>query len=781
MNVGYQIHKARDGKYHVEKNHEKEEHLPQLLKAQDSLRGSRSGTLRQWVCSKRMRLLRKLNDRSSHQDAHVDPLPVAQKPLIQRSRSASGNSSVRRDHIHKLSRFSVNPDTSPNIQSKTGMVMDDKVYSPQPTKSNSNRLIEGPSFLGHDHNENFSRSLENNISKRSKRVEMDTSNAKESPKLSESFPFLPKAKKRVAFENTLSGKSSPSVKVNKCDENSKHPLRKKCGKLTFKKSPRGRCMTEIRDQVVELTIDEDKGIDRMQCSTENSGPSDNIMLLGRNKVLNSGHQRDEAVIASDSPESITSKRFLSSKLDGINLDFDVGGGLHQHISSGVCTSKSTNQNFSAEEVTVSADTGITYSVEKVVRDLCSNIPDGQSGSSYSLVEEHVGSLFATKAWAEQDRPRPRDNQEMHCANGGGEEGTSSHTMAENNLFEGDFSDDQYMGCGTESMHIQEPDGGLEALLEKLLVTSSGAEFIEYQQVLLNGNPPESPISAVSTISSPSMGFSSFRYSEMESLDNSTKPSLVDAINFGPSSALPSVERTEAEMGNAEGKISPGKKLAKMSDYEPCCCLQKVNGNWGTSPIYQESAKLVQMTSNQNISLEIYDSFMTSQSLRTDENVDTTSRILTGPICIKESLDDEVKSLNCSNLGFAGPSSMTQLTSSPILRLMGQNVMIASNEEEAVQPLRVPLGSAENNIANGSNVVRAGFRVVNSSGQDTNSQNSNAEFSNSFRSCSNSKMSLTPQQLPCNHQDHLRMGGFMFPGFAAVKRQKQFAQPQEEIN
>lgn len=719
MNVGYQIHKAPDAKYHAQKNHEKEERVSQLLKAQDSFKGRRTGTLRQWVCSKRMRLLKKLNERSSHHGANEDQLLATQKPLIQRNQSALGNSSVQRRHSHKLSRFSVNAD------SKAGMVTDDKMNSPQPPKNNSKRLIERSSFLGDGHNENFSRSLENNISTRSRRVKIDKSAAKESPKLSESFPFSPKYKKSVSSENMLSGKSFSSVGINKCYENSKRPPRKKFRKLT-----------------VELAFNEDKGIDRSL---------DNIMVSETedfaSKVLKSGHERQEAMIVSNIPESITSKGLISSKPDRMNIDSEFGGCLHQHISSDVCAFNSSNQFSYAEGIT---------------------ILNGQSGSSYSFGEEHVGSTFGSEAWAEPIRPRPCDNQGVCCTKDGEVGGTSSRTIAEvNNLLEGNFSDDEYMGCGTESIPIQESDGGLEALLEKLLVTSGGPGFIEYQQDLVNGNTAESPISVTSAISSPSMGLSSFKYPEMESPDNSSKSSLVDAIDSGPSAALPSVERTKSETGNTEFRISTGKECAKFSDYEPCCCLQKASVNWGPSPIHQESSKLMPMTSNQNISLESYNSFMTNQSLRTDAKVDTASRMMMGPFCIKESFDDEV--LSCTDLGFAGPSSMTQLTSSPILRLMGQNLMVANNEKEAVQRLGVSLGRAEINKTNERNVVCMGFHEGNISGQDTLSQNSNVDFSNNLRSCSNSKKPPTPPHLPCNHQDHLHMGGFMFSGFAAVKR------------
>ncbi|XXG81441.1 hypothetical protein AAC387_Pa09g2075 [Persea americana] len=739
MHPNGEIHEAPDAKYHAQKNHEKEERLSQLLKAQDSFKGRRTGTLRQWVCSKRMRLLKKLNERSSHYGANEDQLLATQKPLMKKNQSALGNSSAQRRHIHKLSRFSVKADASPNIQSKTIMVTDDKMNSPQPPKNNSNRLIERYSFLGDGHNENFSRSLENNISTRSKRVKIDKSAAKESPKLSESFPISPKYKKSVSSENMLSGKSFSSVGINKCYENSKRPPRKKLRKLTFK--PRERCMVEMRDQVVEFPFNEDKGIDRSL---------DNIMVSETedfaSKVLKSGHERQEAMIVSNIPESVTSKGFISSKPDRMNVDSEFGGCLHRHISSDVCAFNSSNQFFFAEGI---------------------RILNGQSGSSYSFGEEHVGSTFGSEAWAEPIRPRPCDSQDVSCTKDGELGGTSSRTIAEVNLLEGNFSDDEYMGCGTESIPIQESDGGLEALLEKLLVTSGGPGFIEYQQDLVNGNTSESPISVTSAISSPSMGLSSFKCPEMESSDNSTKSSLVDAIDSGPSAALPSVERTKSETGNTEFKISTGKECAKFSDYEPCCCLQKASVNWGPSPIYQESSKLMPMTSNQNISLESYNSFMTNQSLRTDAKVDTASRMMMGPICIKESFDDEV--LSCTDLGFADPSSMTQLTSSPILRLMGQNLVVAKNEKEAVQRLGVSLGRAEINKTNERNVVCAGFCDGNISGQDTLSQNSNVDFSNNLRSCSNSKKPPTPPHLPCNHQDHLHMGGFMFSGFAAVKR------------
>lgn len=694
------IHEAVDGQGHVE-NHEREECLSQLLKSRDALKGISCGTLRQWACSKRTCLSKKLNETDSHGDANGF---VSQKPFIRRNRSTLVNSLLEKSHSHKLLELSEDSNASLGIQSTTCNFTDDRLNS---EKSSFSQLIGGSSSVADDRTLKNTRSLENCISSPGGgKVEIDATTTQTSLKLCDVL-LMAKAKKHATLKSAVLGKPSLLMEEKTAVGYVKHPRRRRNEKRSiFKKSLKGRCMVEMREWDGELPFDADKGY---------------------------------------------------------------------HNINNICPSKSNNQESPAEEFTVSADTGITYSAEKAGRDQSRSTHDDQSDSYLSL-EEHEGPVSETEVWIERAAPILCDDQEVNCAGVGDERDTSSQTTGDVNSFVGvdSFSNNQFMECLTCPSPIQGPENpGLESFWENYSsVTSSGHHLLKDPDDPLNRDTSASPISDNSTISPPPIGFPDLKYSEQVSLNNGRKPSFMDAMDVALSCSLPPVQRNKSE-------ILPEKESAKVSDYEPGCCSPKESNYPGPTQRYQDSTNLKLMSSNENNRLGICNSLMICQDLRTYETVAPAFGMLMDPICSKY-LDDVVKSPSCSELGLAGSCSQTQTTSIPMLRLMGQNLMIANNgEDESVLLGRVPPASAENDQPNGNYSVPHGFSMGNVSSRDIHPlyhessdgavnvdqevcnrlQNFDLGSSNSFRNCSNSSMPLPSLELRSNHRD-LHLGAFV---------------------
>ncbi|XP_077237459.1 uncharacterized protein LOC143879146 [Tasmannia lanceolata] len=641
-----EIRGAPDVEYHLE-NHEKEESLSQLLKTRDPTKTSGSGTLRQWVRSKRTGPSKTSNEIDGRGVAK-DPVLLTWNPSIERNQSTSSKSSAERNHILRFSRSPENSTSSLRskrleILSSTVSITDNMEKSSKPQEGNFNRLSKGTS-VGDGCIKKFVRSPLHCVSSpRSKRLEIHESTGQASPKLSEIHPFLKIKKISSARKNALSENPYHSMEATKCNENEKRAV--------FKKLQKDRCM---EDRQIGESPSDDEGYDRIHgCQvlgpsslslnkihgTHKSDRLKNIMsfeteeniskiCLGRSNLLESGKERGAAVGSSKRKETVSLKVLdLRVPYHTNVVDSKVGRYL-QYLSGDICSFKYDDQEFVAEDVPVSMDAGMNCCAEKTVGEHYTrstespisedNLPAYRSSvPSESLEEvEHTIPTFGTELRVESTPPRPFDNREKHCADEV-DDLSCFRTASEMDAtrLDGDsISDVQHMGSQIDSPPILEGpeacvlgfgDVGFKAPQDNSSVTSSSSfQCTKHKPMVFNRDRAESVCALPPATTSglkclkQDSSFGSSTVQEMSSAsfsDNCAKP--VDDIKVGQGCTLASTAsmgragRTQLDRKKLKVAVSPAKEPDKFSDDELCCCLRKESASLGEVVKYQESESL----------------------------------------------------------------------------------------------------------------------------------------------------------------------------------------------
>ncbi|XP_058113071.1 uncharacterized protein LOC131256058 [Magnolia sinica] len=839
-----EICEASDRKHRMENHEEKEKSLSQLLKARDPIKASESGTLRQWACSKRTGHLKKFSNRDGCGGAVGDPAPPATRnPQIESNQPTSGDPPAERSNILKFSRSSENPATSPRskrveIPSNTTNIMDNAEKSLKSVEGDFDRSTESGSVAANGSVLKFSRPSESYAaSPRSKRVEINAGVARSSPKPFKNQPFSPKAKKTMTSRKSiLLGKPSPSMEARKCSEIDKHSA--------YKKSQEDKRTVEKSRRVEHFLSD----ADMIHGSSKTLGPSSDLMKslrrseieesgdevsIGRNNILESWHTRDQAISMSSQPETTTSKRLdLAAECHNIGMfdmvDSQDEGSPHPSPSVDVTPSKSDDWESSAEEVPVSGDTDIASSSEKAVEDTMAGgsseaqSSDGNALAAHSYMQspshedEYMGHTSQTEAFME--------DREIGYVDEIGDELTGLNSQmtaeADSRVEDDSLSDIQYPRCLPDPMPIQGSgrclpspgNAGHDGLQDNMSMTSSGPQFTQDQGKSVDRDLSRSPASVTSTISPPPM--------ERSKLKSSVGLPLVQDIAWPLVANVAELERMKSERENPKVAVPPAKEFSKISDDQPCCCSRKESISRVATLSYQEPQllrrrnfmgpmmlpiKAKQTASNPYFGHEISTSSSTYPTSRMDEMVIPGSESPIGSVSMKLPLDAVMKFPNCSNFESAAQSSQAdphQPSPSPVLRLMGKNLMVMNKEEdEAMQLRRAPQFGAlgPHDHSNAKYLTLLGFSTGNVPNQDgisfyrqsTNGSavygnpcnplpNFNVGVPNGYRNHSNSKMvHQTPLHLAEGHQQAMSMGAFAAPALQpGPKGLKTDSQPQQ---
>ncbi|XP_058114501.1 uncharacterized protein LOC131257705 [Magnolia sinica] len=725
-----EIHGAPDWK----NNHkEKEELLSQLLKVRPPIKSSSSGTLKQWVCSKRTNLPKKLNDR--------DPVPVLEDLSIERNQSVSSNPSAERSLVLKLKRLPENSMASQRSKrvetlSNVDGLADNGNKSPELPKHSFNPSTKGTSSKAGCALK-FAGALGNQVSSpRSKRVEINTTAVRMSTKSSGGHDTILRKAGEISTwrKSALFGKPSVPTEASVCNEKRKLPSFKRTLKVNrTHKWGRSKNLTRSDTKQIVDEVSRER-TDELECGLDREA----LDKSERRETINSRGLNVEAECRGHDLDS---------------MDSQAGGTFHQNPSNDVFQFKSNGQEFVAKEATASGDTGIKYSGGKAIRDLVLRTSETRSSedhvpAAYSDIhpnlspslEESVGPTFASYA-----------DQELQCS-------------------------DCIPIRGSGACLASPGEMGFQ-LQEDSSITSNGPPSEQDQHKPADRDLQSSPISAGSTVSAPVTERSEFEYFKQEPMvgsatvegnmissfqGNGNESALADAndVELGAGA-----ERTQIDVEKLEVMILSEKEHTSLSEDRLCCCMRKESASHGPAMTHQDpqlwrqkSVTATAMTlSNEGKQMASdWESkpveFCTSSSglsLRSDEMV----------ISVKASSISAVENQNFSDNGPASPSSQTHprqpMHSHPILRLMGKNLMVGNKDEDdsvrpkatlndhssAKCPIPTFLGFSSGNVSNQSS---NGSVTIESSHP---SPDFDVGFSRSFRDHGNLKV----HQLPGDHQ------------------------------
>ncbi|XP_068643547.1 uncharacterized protein [Aristolochia californica] len=759
---------------HQAKNQEKRESLFQLLKARDPEQATGPpGSLRQWVCSKRTGLSKKSSEKG----------PMPRDPLHE-----SNHSSIQRSHILRLSRRPENSLSYPKSRREetllgSSIVVDGEEGTSHPSpESDVDVSTKGPSIADRSIPK-LARSPGNYVSSpRSKGVEVDAN--------VEDHHFSLNTRRISSLRKSdLLGKSSPPIKANKWNEK----------KQAFKKSCKDKFMDQRGHQMRPPPADELMG----------SRPKRLNKMHNTNKLSHLENVKEREVEelfaeTSDGDKIVASTPEGSSAFSGPEkLDSEAGGSL---------SFESDHSASLAEEAMVGEDASPVFPVETACADApCDSEMSGDDGSAnHSVMQSDsthlLGNVLTVAASGsaisvDHNTQRYYGQKEMHSHDYG--TGISSQTAElDHGVDEGSLSEAQNTGCDSDAMPIQGSelclpsfeDMGYEVLHGNSLFAARNVQST--QDTEKPRDPSPSAVSATST-DSPSCRPRSISPPPVQdkvsgSCSDGTAE-LVEAVDMIRSSTMlfssniGGVERSmNIDRDNLKITIASSNDLKKISDDQPCCCSRKENN----SRVHPESQFFRQSTSASGVIPKGKQMILGINNNRPEiaspvasfpsSKINSPTR--ESPLATnKLHLDTSRKFYNCGDFGLASPSSsqlLSQSTSSPVLRLMGKNLMVVNrDEDEPVQLQKSSLGTMTDHpnakyltllgFSTGSALNQDSSALYHQSadgsvvyGQDTCSLSSNVStgLSSSFRGHNSS------QELPAPPQE-MWVGSFAGPALA----------------
>ncbi|XP_068637711.1 uncharacterized protein [Aristolochia californica] len=773
---------------HEAKNQEKGESLCQLLKARDPEHATVSpGTLKQWVCSKRTDLSKKSSEKGS---VSRDPLPE------------SNHSSIQRSHILKLSRRPGNSMSHPKSKREETLLGSSSV------EDSGEEMSQASPESDIDLSTKVSSIADCTIPKlatgnyvsspRSKRVEEDTN--------IEDHHFSSNKRTSSLRKCGLFGKSSPPIKANKWNGN-KPAFKKSCKDKMM--DPRGHQMRQSpADQLIGPRC---KRLNKMHCANK-LAHLENVKESEVEEPFNEASEEErnvkstpEGSLAFSGPEKLDSEAGGS-----LSLESDHSASLAEEAMAG----DGASPVFLVETSCAGApaETGMSED------DGSANHSVMQSDSTHLLGNVLTVAASRSAMWVDHNPQKYYGYKEMHSNDYG--TGISSQTAElDPGVDEGFMSEAQNTGCDCDSMPIRGSELCLPSFEDMGYGVPQGnssfdASNLQSNQDIDNSRDPSpAPVSATST-DSLSCRPRSLLLPPVQDKgggscpDGSTEPlEAVDMIHTSTTRSSSNVEGAERSMeinrDNLKIAIPTSNDLQKISDDQPCCCSRKENSSClnPESQFFRQSTFISRVipkgkqvnlciNNNRSESATSFASFPTSR-------IDTPTRESPLP-ANKLHLDTSRKFPNCGDFGLASPSSsqlLSQSTSSPILRLMGKNLMVVNKDEDEPVQLQKPSLGTMTDDPNAKYLSLLGFSTGNALNQDSTAQyhqsaadsvvygqdkcslspNFSAGLSSGFRGHNSS------QELPLAPQE-MWVGGFAGPALAyGSKSNSDFLVQQKRVS
>ncbi|EHA8590540.1 hypothetical protein COCNU_scaffold020167G000010 [Cocos nucifera] len=691
------IKPAPSGDCHADTYQDKEG--SNISNACDQVNTSGSATLRQWVCSKRSDLPKKLNNKDSHKTLE-NPIAVTKDTLAENGQPDSCNTSSVRN-ILKFSRPSEDMTASPKtrkVNFLSNMVLpveDGKKKSPEPPVSNFRRSSENTSSTCGLLIKLSRSSATLASSPRSKREEIHMGSLQKcdnssgmATKQSENCRTMVKDQACSTLEkNVLVRTPSLSLESSKGNLNAKPSKKFRKNRSILRTSKREvRSLVEgLHDSIKDLGPDNARASETPKTHQSGSLESEHASRSPIGKIM---EQVSPSAIGITEPMG---EREAPSAMEDLHLEAECHDPRDMQV-------KVSSWDHVTDPYMEKA-TGDPVISESAISEILTQTPNAGLDPQLS-VEERVLSLSSGEAHVPRIMQKLLREQEIHCGVVFHDEDVSQENqIADEAGLQGlrDSCASQHTECQADTASIQESsacltshgDVGLDVHQENSSATSIG---VTSNHLANDGEPAESPDSTASTVSLPSPKDSNNRDSEAELLLRDTPAQ----DKFG--SAVPSTENsggTEgriAERIDRESKVILPEDKAELSpkDQSFCCsCRESLSKE---SQFLRNSVAAGTVTpskGNMISSLHIgprMSSFHLYQSPRTNAVANSCLESPTQSNSTKVSSDSAINFPACSDLGSPSPSprSRTQSNAIPKLRLMGKDLMVV-NKEEPVQP------------------------------------------------------------------------------------------------
>lgn len=708
-----EIHRLpQEGNTGDKKDREKKRPQTQLFKSQEQIKPTAAGSLRPWVCSKRSGLSKKVNNKDIHQLSECN---VARDLLVENDQSHPRKSNAERISLAKSSSSSENPSFSP--ESSGGVdhlrsapcVSGDKKHSPTSKRARSPlsgvQIGDGVDRHSDLVNKNVNQATEDSVHDSFTSLSNKKTKVQSQSQQLTNFNSSSECKAKLSWDCHKSSSEAmrfPGPKTSKLlvRQSSVHKSRTYVNKKYIpSKDPRGHFTSEIDEEVAESSSEEDQQYN-FTCDDENEprGVTDKVFFAGR---MRSGKM-------SQWEESTMSKSFQSSSQSYYQ---DVG----RKIVASVLSNDDLSENFDPRE---SAPRESRFHVNNA----CFNPSSMTAGRTTMMsVNESLDPQFCKLARPfDTHSNSPRSFRKYNLPSCREE---TSMDLGEQNLDHGMFSreDGNDMGAElhskmdqasffseVEPIPIPGPPGSYlpsprdmisEDFQGNSSLTTSRVQSSQDLQELVDGYSTDSPISATSTISNPNVAGSDLKCSDLLPpaeplggiqnivssgfLGGSVEPALQRA-GLG-------LERSFLNGGSSRVEvIIPEEQPLSFKDDRKCCCSRKERIPQAFAALDYQNSELLRrraslfMAKQTSCNLDVRTNNPTERPEMCSFRNNTSSgfekvpsiKSATGLMPMNISPGTAVRFSSHGDSDSASPSAP-----SPILRLMGKNLMVVHKDED----------------------------------------------------------------------------------------------------
>lgn len=679
-----QICGGQEGDYGVEEGDKKEKH-----QTQKQIKSGNSGALRQWVCSKRTGLTKKVNNQDNGQPFRCK-WHLPQDLLIDSERST----------LREYANLSENLPSSPGI-SESG---EKPFYEAQVSDKSGKKKVGGPLF-GAKVSDNTERS----------RLPM-----KQNSQLNLDSPIIHDCRtsdvssltnKRASVPGGLvdippSGSTTPCMNSQVFASTSLRLISRKTRSTVFKSKPnREKKFSAGKMTRLELigNVDEEVAAwgsevgQQYALNCKGGGKEFNDEISFGKSILRGMIQDRGAISTSEGEETMA---FGSSEQAPQFYGHDDGENTDAAARAGDDVVDKVDVLESVEDAVATVDTKFEQLSDR-------------SRTRSNSFDDYNGMLCGGEALTGPTEPSFVDGQEMYSSDeaGNGMNGQNDQMGPglDSDIGEGNsFPEvDPIPIPGPPGSFLPSPrDMGSDDFQGNSSLTTSRVQSSQDQLDLVDGDTSDSPISVASTVSNSTAARSDFNplSSAVHAVQDKLKSgfSTAGAESLVENAAVFAQTGTGAERPYFDGeklkfnKISIEKRtLSFKNDGQPCCCQRKDRISQDVNQNYQESQLLKRRTMTsvtvpaivkQNVKPNNLDVRPEIFSLGNCPNF--VSEKIVPPIVMSSASSITVKGSPETGVKFSGHGdcdSSSPSTPNPVLRLMGKNLMVVNKEEDASVP------------------------------------------------------------------------------------------------
>uniref|UniRef100_A0A1D1YVX0 Uncharacterized protein n=1 Tax=Anthurium amnicola TaxID=1678845 RepID=A0A1D1YVX0_9ARAE len=703
----------REGKCHVDMHHEKEK-ISQASNAQEQMEVSKPGTLGQWICSKRSSLFKPLNSKF-RQRRPRNPLTVTHDTSMEGDQSASCDHYAIGKHIQKFCKSSDEVLSPPKTRS-TDVLSNPALATGNQEKHSASlpernaRSMGSKSFTSNGIKLKLSRSLGNFASfEKSKSVEIHANVVGKSGKFRNStktpmdcYPQQHKAKRDSRRSLLMDGPQCPMETI-KCNEVVQGMVSKKLRKRRFAE----KAYKEVVNVPLEL----------VECSHDS--PSAHDVDSASNNATSVMHQSNfsENIVMPETNDTVDpvlpSQNIMDSNQTDVDYHASEGGEYMNCSQLGAECHHSEVIKFDLKTaVSANMESVIKCSSEKSAGTYCRKVVTSENNEAttcdrsgcYVSLEHPREPSGANEATMVSRMQKLRSNQGMHHSVISSD--IISHDICQVGQMEASVKDDYCSELQTlehradvASVHgssacLSRPGNKVLEGCNSSLVTSDRNVNAHIHNMIADGG---SPVSATSTLSHLSFEDLNSKDAEREA---SEEPIVIQekSRSYSRNLALLADDSMGAERTDLEKTIpkvkadASAQELEKLWDGQPCCCSQR-EGISCKSKILRQSvmAGMMLPTRTKQITSGLYIRCgMPSSGVYSHPISEVVGVPILDPpadsISPRASPDFPQRVPSFNNCGSASSASYIhpQTTSSPILRLMGKNLMVMKREEMSEQ-------------------------------------------------------------------------------------------------